>query len=333
MGKLNKKDFLLHQMINIEERFPFVKDWFFGYGFMYLPNQTFEQALVTQQEGFYENIASTKEDFESSFYEYVNDMIEFLGIEDEKITAISIYPGTDKNKEAEEFSVISLKVGSVTAVVGMTGSGKSRLLADIEWGAKQDTPTGRTVKFNGKTSSENKNFRTKKIVAQLSQNMNFVLDMNVESFLRMHKECFSSDKDDFIIKRVYETAIKLSGEPFSMDTHITNLSGGQSRALMIADCAMLSNAPIVLIDEIENAGIDRKQAVKLLTGEDKIVLIATHDPVLALLADTRLVIKNGGIKHVLLRSDEEMQVLQEVEEMDLKMMELRSKLRRGERLT
>ena len=41
---------------------------------------------------------------------------------------------------------------------------------------------------------------------------------------------------------------------------------------MIADTAILSSSPIVLIDEIENAGIDREKALELLVSEDKIVL-------------------------------------------------------------
>ncbi len=64
-------------------------------------------------------------------------------------------------------------------------------------------------------------------------------------------------------------ANKLAGESFELDTPITSLSGGQSRALMIADTAILSESPIVLIDEIENAGIDRKKALKLLVKEEK----------------------------------------------------------------
>jgi hypothetical protein len=33
---------------------------------------------------------------------------------------------------------------------------------------------------------------------------------------------------------------------------------------MIADTALLSVSPVVLIDEIENAGIDRRKAINLL---------------------------------------------------------------------
>ena len=74
---------------------------------------------------------------------------------------------------------------------------------------------------------------------------------------------------------------------------------------MIADTAILSKSPIILIDEIENAGIDRKKALDLLLSEEKIVLMATHDPVLALMGDRRIVIKNGGIAKVIETTEEE----------------------------
>ena len=113
---------------------------------------------------------------------------------------------------------------------------------------------------------------------------------------------------------------------------LTGLSGGQSRALMIADCAVLSDAPIVLIDEIENAGIHRRRALNALTGENKIVLMATHDPVLTLLADRRLVIRGGGISAVLEKSDAERAALREAEAMDARLMQMREALRSGARL-
>ncbi|MCD8568309.1 MAG: hypothetical protein LRY50_08180 [Geovibrio sp.] len=75
----------------------------------------------------------------------------------------------------------------------------------------------------------------------------------------------------------------MRGEKFKPDTPVTSLSGGQSRALMIADTAFLSKSPVVLVDEIENAGIDRKKALELLVKEEKLVLMATHDPILALM--------------------------------------------------
>ncbi len=102
---------------------------------------------------------------------------------------------------------------------------------------------------------------------------------------------------------------------------------------MIADTAILSSSPIVLIDEIENAGIDRKKALELLVSEDKIVLMATHDPLLALMADKRIIIKNGGISKVISTSEEEKALLQELEKMDAIIQGSRQKLRTGNSLS
>ena len=98
-----------------------------------------------------------------------------------------------------------------------------------------------------------------------------------------------------LMNEILYQANLLAGESFTASTPVTALSGGQSRALMIADTAILSASPIVLIDEIENAGIDRKKALDLLVKKEKIILIATHDPILALLAQRRIIIQNGGI--------------------------------------
>ena len=113
---------------------------------------------------------------------------------------------------------------------------------------------------------------------------------------------------------------------------MTSLSGGQSRALMIADVAILSSSPIVLIDEIENAGIDRRKALDVLLRKDKIVLMATHDPILALLGDRRLVINNGGMVKLITPTKKERENLEGLRALDAKLMSLRQRLRLGELL-
>ena len=97
--------------------------------------------------------------------------------------------------------------------------------------------------------------------------------------------------------------------------------------------AILSSSPIVLIDEIENAGIDRRKALSLLVDEDKIVLIATHDPTLALIADRRIIINNGGISHLIETSKEEKEILVKLEEIDHFIQGMREDLRYGKQLT
>lgn len=259
------------------------------------------------------------------------NLLDILGIQEEKIEEITIVAGYNKKGEKENFESLHIKVGEIIAIVGPTGSGKSRLLADIEWGAQGDTPTKRSILVNGKAMDSKKRFSpSHKLVAQLSQNMNFVMDLSVRDFLDLHAESRLTPNREEIIEKIFKQANELAGEKFTLDTPITSLSGGQSRALMIADTAILSSSPIVLIDEIENAGIDRKKALDLLVGNNKIVLMATHDPILALMGDKRIVISGGGIAKVIHSTPEEKQILTKLEALDEVVQSMRNQLRYGE---
>jgi len=58
--------------------------------------------------------------------------------------------------------------------------------------------------------------------------------------------------------------------------------------------------------------------------------MATHDPILALMGDRRIVIKNGGIFKVIETTEEERKILTTLEEMDKMFLAYRTKLRSGE---
>lgn len=282
-----------------------------------------------EKEEFAIDIEKIKEDIAT----YINQMIEFLGLDENRVEELTIVAGKNKLGEAEKFEDLTIKKSEIVSIVGPTGSGKSRLLADIEWAANGDTPTERKILINGEVQDISLRFSTSnKLVAQLSQNMNFVMDLTVKEFLELHAKSRMIDNSEEIIERIIEAANELAGEKFDLDTPITGLSGGQSRALMIADTAILSKSPIVLIDEIENAGIDRKRALNLLVGEEKIILMATHDPTLALMADKRIIIKNGGIHKVIETDQEEKEILVKLEEMDRVINNMRQSLRNGEKL-
>jgi ABC-type lipoprotein export system ATPase subunit len=98
---------------------------------------------------------------------------------------------------------------------------------------------------------------------------------------------------------------------------------------MIADTALLSWSPVLLIDEIENAGVDKRQALDLLLSTDKIVVMATHDPVLALMADRRLVLRHGAVAQVLERTPQEEFWLTRLEAMERDWSVVRAALRLG----
>lgn len=270
----------------------------------------------------------------------------------EKVQSITICGGRDKSGQPEDCH-LHLVPGDIAAVVGPTGSGKSRLLADIEYLAQRDTPSGRQILLNGQPPDPSERFGIgTKLIAQLSQNMNFVLDATVGEFIAMHAACLEREEPGAetetgtiggvragvvesglsLAEQVLEQANRLAGEPFSLSTPLTALSGGQSRALMIADTAILSDSPIVLIDEIENAGIDKRLALEVLVDRHKIVIMATHDPILALSGHYRLVLGNGALKSVMKTASEELALLEELRAADRRLEGIRYRLRAGERL-
>ncbi len=242
---------------------------------------------------------------------------------------ISLTAGRDKSGRPEPGGV-DFAPGQVTALLGPTGSGKSRFLSDIESMARGDTPTGRVLLLDGRPPDDDERFALQgRLVAQLTQNMNFVLDMGTRDFVAAHAESRMAADPLAVADRVLQAANALAGEPFGPDVQLTQLSGGQSRALMIADTALLSWSPVLLIDEIENAGVDKKKALELLVRSDKIVVIATHDPVLALSAHRRLVFEHGAVRFRQERTGDEEGVLTRLSAMETEISRVRELLRRG----
>ena len=314
------------------EEHPYIEDFLTSFGLKVMPT---DDSLQNYLDGLnpddLQDLGISDEQLRSTLNDFLAGMLAIQHPMD-KVESLTIVGGHNKSGEAENLE-FTLRPGDVVCIVGPTGSGKSRLLADIEWVAQGDTPTGRKIRINDQVPDGKWRFSTEhKLVAQLSQNMNFVMDLSAEEFIRMHAESRLIPDVEQKVQQILEQANQLAGEQFSPDTPVTSLSGGQSRALMIADMAFLSQSPIALIDEIENAGIDRKKALELLVREEKIILMATHDPILALMGDRRLVIKNGGIAKVIESSDAERINLAALEELDNKLLALRNRIRLGETL-
>ncbi len=312
---------------------PYLSDFFAALGLPSpagaQPLDDFLSALPTEQ---LLEFGLDKEALAAQLLAFVQQMDQFSRGAARPVSKVTLVGGRDKQGRPEKIR-LDLRSGDVVCVVGPTGSGKSRLLGDIECLAQGDTPTGRRILVDGEPPDEAARLSgEQRLVAQLSQNMNFVMDLSVREFVTMHAESRLVADIDAVVEQVFATAVDLAGEPFTLDTPVTALSGGQSRALMIADVACLSASPIVLIDEIENAGVDRRRALELLVKKEKIVLMATHDPLLALSGDRRLVIRNGAIAEVIETSEAERAGLGQLDILDRKLARLRDQVRGGERI-
>ncbi len=250
-----------------------------------------------------------------------------------KIKKITILPGINKFGKRENFKKIDIEKGQVIAIVGHTGSGKSQLLYDIERLAQRDTKSKRKILINDKIpDKEIKSNPKRKLIASLAQTMNFLTDISVKDFLKLHLESRGKKNRQGLIEEVIKEANEITGEAISPKMNLLNLSGGQSRALMVSDVANISTSPIVLIDEIENAGIRKEKAIKTLVEEGKIILIVTHDPSLALNADKRLIIKDGGVIKILDTTLKEKGIAYYLNWIENYSLEIREKIRKGKEI-
>ena len=251
----------------------------------------------------------------------------------EEIKKITILPGINKFGKRENFEKIDIKKGQVIAIVGSTGAGKSQLLYDVERLAQKDTKSRRKFLVNNKTPDREMRFNPeRKLIASLAQSMNFLTDISVKDFLKLHLESRGKKARQGLLKEVIEEANEITGEAISPEMNLLNLSGGQSRALMVSDVANISVSPIILIDEIENAGIRKEKAIEILVEEGKIVLIVTHDPSLALNADKRIIIKDGGIVKILDTTLKEKGIAYYLNWIGNYNLEIREKIRQGEEI-
>lgn len=251
------------------------------------------------------------------------------------IRTISILPGRGKNQRLENFDRIDLDMGQVVSIVGPTGSGKTTLINDIELFASGDTPSGRSVLINGQTPPAEFRYNpARNPIALITQHTTFLSDLPVREFLSTHCRVRTEGGDAAqLAQQTIEFANQLTGEPIDLDNRMTELSGGQTRALLIADATVICSTPVVLLDEVENAGIHRTRAVQLLRRHRKIFIFVTHDPRIALLSDFRIVMQGGCIARVLSTSEGEREVSTYVNRLDDALCSLREKLRQGERLT
>ncbi len=153
-----------------------------------------------------------------------------------------------------------------------------------------------------------------------------MLDTTVQDFIELHCECRAKKCD---INDIINLTNDIAKEPISGKMNLNLLSGGQTRALMIADIALICDSPIVLIDEIENAGIDKIKALDVLVNSQKLVMVVTHDPHTALMAEKRIVMQNGGVFDIVGRTEKELElykIMSEEYALQLKRQEL---LRKG----
>lgn len=249
------------------------------------------------------------------------------------IKKISILGGYGRAGNRDPVDRVDLAMGDVLSIVGPTGSGKTALINDIGLFAAEDTPSMRRILINDAAPAEEfLDDPAKNPIALITQHTGFLSDVTVANFLDIHAKIRKHGNHDAVIADILEFANQITGEPIILDSAMTELSGGQSRALLIADAVIIGNSPIILLDEIENAGINLTRALEMLRKYEKIFIFVTHDPRITLSSDYRIVMKGGAMQDAITTSPEEKRIGEKITALDKIIVGLRDRISSGEHM-
>ena len=192
---------------------------------------------------------------------------------------------------------LTIKEGTVNALVGPSGSGKSTIAKLI---ASFWDPDSGVVTYGGVDIKKIPLAEYNKNIAYVSQD-NYLFDETVMENIRMGNPD-ASDEDvinaakacgchDFImnLEKGYDTIAGGAGG---------HLSGGERQRISIAR-AMLKNAPVIILDEAtaytdpENEALVQRSVAKLIAG--KTLIVIAHRLSTIVTADSIFVVDNGNV--------------------------------------
>jgi putative ABC transport system ATP-binding protein len=191
---------------------------------------------------------------------------------------------------------VDAAAGSVTAVTGPSGSGKSSLLRIV---AGLDEPNHGTVEVAGvrldaATRRSRRRFRRSQVgLVHQRASDNLISYLTVEEHLYLAARLRGRGREGI------ENLVRAVGLERRLSNRPSQMSGGEQQRLALAQ-AVVGNPVVVLADE-PTAELDRSSAddlIELLSSlgaRGIAVLVATHDPYVAAAADRVFRLDHGVV--------------------------------------
>ncbi|MFM0900541.1 putative bacteriocin export ABC transporter [Streptococcus suis] len=174
---------------------------------------------------------------------------------------------------------LTFEDGKIYALIGKSGSGKSTLLNII---AKLIPYEDGVVEYGGKDIKKiNEHIFYRDYLGYLFQHFGLIENESIGQNLELGFIGQKLSKKDKLVRKL-EVLEKVNLSHLTIDQKIYELSGGEAQRVALAKI-FLKNPPLILADE-PTASLDpinSQEVIELLTSlksEDKIIIIATHNP-------------------------------------------------------
>ena len=216
------------------------------------------------------------------------------------ITLDSVSKSYAKGQPAVNNVSLHIEKGEFVFIVGNSGSGKSTLIKLL---LKELEPTSGTIKVNGQILNKMKRWRVPKYrrgVGVVFQDFRLLKDRNVYENVAFAQRVI--EKPNRVIKKRVPEVLTLVGLAEKYKSFPKELSGGEQQRVAIAR-ALTSGSELILADE-PTGNLDSENSrniVGILQGlaheGNRCVIIVTHDPAVAEVADVLLKMKDGKLIH------------------------------------
>jgi ATP-binding cassette subfamily B protein AbcA/BmrA len=213
------------------------------------------------------------------------------------LTLDGVHFGYEEGKTVLDGVSCTFRDGSVTALVGVSGCGKTTLTSLL---TRMYSPQAGTITVNGKEISDYALDEYRRQFVTVSQN-SMLFSGTVRENVTYGNGTVTEERLAEALRQAgaYEFVSQLpQGVETPVEEYGANLSGGQRQRLAVAR-ALLSDAHYMILDE-PTASMDVIAAGELMTilrkaSEGRCMILITHSGALLPLADRVVVLENGGV--------------------------------------
>ena len=198
-----------------------------------------------------------------------------------------------KERQVLNRTNLTFENGKVYAVIGSSGSGKTTILNII---AKLEKYNSGEILYNGKPLNKIKDqYFFRNDLGYLFQNFGLLESNTIEENLDLGLIGRKLKKDDKIAQEK-EALKKVGLDYLDLKQKIFALSGGEAQRVAIAK-VMLKDPPLILADE-PTAALDPKTSEEIMSlilslrNENRIIILATHSPIIWNSADEVINVKD-----------------------------------------